>query len=66
MSAARIAKPSIAEAANGGTSFGRAGVERERAPERVVEVDLLGVEHVGVREHGRARLLDRDSHGCGR
>ena len=41
---------------------GGAGVDRERAAQRVVEEDVLGVEHVGVLEHGGAGFVDRDGH----
>jgi hypothetical protein len=41
---------------------GCAGVERERATQRVVEEDVLGVEHVGVLEDRDAGFVDGDGH----
>ena len=41
---------------------GRRRVVGERTAERVVETDLLGVQHVGVLEHRGAGFVDRDGH----
>ena len=55
-SAARIAKPSIAELGNGGRSITRRNVLRQHAARRLGDRDRLGLERPDPREHARAGL----------
>ena len=64
-SAARTAKPSIAELSNGATSMSLVGILGEHAAERVEQRDALGGQRLHEAEHELERLLDGHRFGHG-